>query len=276
MLREKGFIITMGSNGTKKQTDESINEKDENNLYLWDEPWMGSNGPRWTSDTTTTEDEETATQNPATPTAEYGTATPVALTKITTQTVINNPLRKSGGTPAGIAATQERGVAILPAIPPTTAHTENPSDTSSENMDLIIQGNRSFEEILDSFTNSPLYSNSLGSPSLHSHSIGSPSLHSRSIGFPSVTTTRPMLSPFSQAQSSSERKSWAELNLDFPIESKLKTAEASAREKTYSWLDDGSRDSVVVFEDREDMGRERVRSWKLERRADEIGWDGSI
>jgi hypothetical protein len=46
--------------------------------------------------------------------------------------------------------------------------------------------------------------------------------------------------------------------------------------RNFSWFDDKSRDSFLVIEDGEDIGRERVRSWRLERRADEMGWDGSI
>jgi hypothetical protein len=241
LLREKGFIITKGNSGVKTRKEESVNDGDISERYLWDEPWTGSNGPRLTTETTRTEDEENATQTTERLTAEYGTATPIALTKTSNQAVINNLLKKSGTALGSTTLTQSRSIGVLPDV-------ETLTDTSSDDTNLIIQRNQRFEEIFDTFTTAP-------------H-------RTLSIGLPRATATSSLPPSSSEVQFPSPGRSWVEFDLNNPNKDQLE-------KRTFSWLDTESRDSVVV-EDGEDVGRERVRSWKLERRADEMGWDGSI
>jgi hypothetical protein len=268
ILREKGFIITRGVSGTKSRNDYSVNSKEASDGYVWDEPWTGSNGPRPTIETAGKGyDDETATRTSDAPTtAEYGTAKPLFLTRTTSKTIMNNPPRRFGAAP-GVNAPQARGFGILPDPSNSSGTTEDEDDdkievSSSDDLHLVFQGSkRPFKQV---FSDLPKITSS--------H-------HSPSIGFPSITATNPgsIRYPRSPPPTHSRLSSRAEFDFAVPNVNKLRKPRESGRgEKTFSWLDDVSRESFAEEDEREGMGRERVRSWKLGRRGEEMGWDGAI
>jgi hypothetical protein len=219
------------------------------------------------TETISLEDEETSTHTTDTPiTTEYGTAVPLFLNKTSSKAILNNSPRKSGGTQS-INAAQPRGFGILPDTSTASGTTERDEDddiddSSSDDIHLVFQGTkRPFE---------PIFSSANTTTSLH---------HSPSIGFPSITTKKPgpIQSPRSPPPTHSKRSSWADFDFDIPFENKLRRKPESDREKkTFSWLDDVSKDSILDGDEGKGMGRERVRSWKLGRRGEEMGWDGPI
>jgi len=232
--------------------------------YLWDEPWTGNNRPRPTTETIRTEDDETATRTTETPTAEYGTAVPISLTRTSSKAVIHSSPRKSGGAQS-VNVAQTRGFGILPDT--STADGTEELDDESDDMNLIIQGNQHSKA--DNNTNQSFHSRSLGLPSITPMKTPSSS-HTQW-----QTLSRSQSQPQSQQ---SQRASWVDFDFDIPLEneSRKKPESMKGGKKTFSWLDDVSRDSFASDEVDGDAGRERVRSWKLGRRVDEMGWDGAI